>query len=74
MATSKWTAERRARQAEAIRRWKPWTKSTGPKTETGKAASSANRARSIQAVQDEIREASKLLAEAEARLERMTGR
>jgi hypothetical protein len=37
-----WTDERRAKQAEAIRRWKPWERSTGPKTEGGKAASSRN--------------------------------
>ena len=37
-----WTPERRAKQAEAIRRWKPWERSTGPKTEGGKAASSRN--------------------------------
>lgn len=39
---SGWTPERRAKQAEAIRRWKPWKRSTGPKTEEGKAASSRN--------------------------------
>ena len=32
-----WTPERRARQAELIRQWRPWEKSTGPKTEAGKA-------------------------------------
>ncbi|MCO6441407.1 MAG: hypothetical protein J5I81_10045 [Nitrococcus mobilis] len=37
-----WTPERRARQAEAIRRWKPWAKSTGPRTDEGKARSSRN--------------------------------
>jgi hypothetical protein len=31
--------ERRQRQAELIRRWKPWERSTGPKTEEGKKAS-----------------------------------
>ena len=31
-----WTPERRARQAELIRQTKPWEKSTGPKTQTGK--------------------------------------
>ena len=34
--------ERRKRQSEAIRRWKPWNKSTGPKSPEGKAAVSAN--------------------------------
>lgn len=37
-----WTPERRAKQAEAIRRWKPWEKSTGPRTDDGKEASSQN--------------------------------
>lgn len=37
-----WTPERRARQAEAIRRWKPWSRSTGPKTGEGRARSSRN--------------------------------
>ena len=37
-----WTPERRARQAELIRKWRPWEKSTGPKTEAGKTAVSQN--------------------------------
>lgn len=37
-----WTSERRARQAEAIRKWRPWEKSTGPKTTEGKAKCSQN--------------------------------
>lgn len=32
-----WTPERRARQSQAIQRWKPWAKSTGPKSVEGKA-------------------------------------
>ena len=32
-----WTDERRAKQAAAIHRWAPWTKSTGPRTAAGKA-------------------------------------
>ena len=35
MATT-WTPERRARQAELIRTWKPWAKSTGPRSPEGK--------------------------------------
>jgi hypothetical protein len=41
MATT-WTKERRQRQAEMIRKWKPWLKSTGPKTGEGKAKVSRN--------------------------------
>jgi len=37
-----WTPERRARQSELIRQWRPWEKSTGPKTEAGKAVASKN--------------------------------
>ncbi|MBU2857366.1 hypothetical protein HF289_10975 [Acidithiobacillus ferrooxidans] len=37
-----WTPERRARQAEMIRQWRPWQQSTGPVTEAGKAKSAAN--------------------------------
>lgn len=42
MARSGWTAERRAKQAEAIRRWQPWLQSTGPTSDGGKARSSRN--------------------------------
>jgi hypothetical protein len=41
-ANNGWTPERRARQAELIRNWKPWEKSTGAKTEQGKAVSKMN--------------------------------
>ena len=37
-----WTPERRARQAELIRTWQPWKRSTGPRTPEGKARTSAN--------------------------------
>ena len=37
-----WTPERRARQAALIRIWCPWDKSTGPRTEAGKAKASRN--------------------------------
>jgi len=36
------TPEQRARQAELIKEQKPWEKSTGPKTEAGKAGVSQN--------------------------------
>lgn len=36
-----WTAERRAKQAAAIRRWKPWEKA-GVKTAAGKEISRMN--------------------------------
>lgn len=37
-----WTPERKARQAALIRAWKPWQKSTGPRTAAGKAKASRN--------------------------------
>lgn len=37
-----WTPERRARQAERIKMWKPWEHSTGPRTDAGKAAVARN--------------------------------
>lgn len=37
-----WTEERRAKQAAAIKQWRPWEKSTGPRTVEGKATSSQN--------------------------------
>ena len=37
-----WTEERRRKQAERIRLHKPWEKSTGPRSDKGKAASSRN--------------------------------
>ena len=37
-----WTPERRARQAELIRSWRPWAKSTGPKSMEGKERVSRN--------------------------------
>jgi hypothetical protein len=37
-----WSAERRAKHAASIRRWAPWTKSTGPRTVQGKTRSAQN--------------------------------
>jgi len=42
MKANGWTLERRAKQAEAIARWKPWEQSTGPRTAEGKAVTSRN--------------------------------
>lgn len=42
MAARKWTLEQRQRQREAIRKWKPWTQSTGPKSADGKRVASRN--------------------------------
>lgn len=37
-----WTLERRRRQSERIRTWKPWDRSTGPRSPEGKAGASHN--------------------------------
>ena len=37
-----WTPERRARQAELIRTWRPWERSTGPHTDAGKVRTARN--------------------------------
>lgn len=37
-----WTLERRAKQALLIRDWKPWERSTGPRSVEGKALSAQN--------------------------------
>lgn len=42
MKRRQWTEEQRQAQAALIRRCKPWEKSTGPRTEEGKAKVSRN--------------------------------
>ena len=37
-----WSPARRARQAALIRGWQPWRRSTGPRSEAGKARSAMN--------------------------------
>lgn len=37
-----WTEAERKRQAQLIRSWAPWSRSTGPKTSQGKAKSRMN--------------------------------
>ena len=54
-----WSLERRARQAELIRQWKPWKQSTGPKSVEGKERVAANAWRGGHRVQ--LRELSKLV-------------
>jgi hypothetical protein len=42
-AMPRWTPESRLKQAQKIRQWQPWQKSTGPTTLEGKAIASKNR-------------------------------
>lgn len=39
---ARWTLERRERQKQLIQQWKPWEKSTGPRTPEGKALAAQN--------------------------------
>ena len=42
MSARTWTLEQRQQQSKAIKRWKPWKKSTGPKSREGKVVVSRN--------------------------------
>ena len=64
-----WTPERRAKQSAMMMKLKPWEKSTGPKTETGKQSSSKNSFKHGGSCAG-VRELHKLLAEY-ARAERV---
>lgn len=57
-----WTPERRVRQAKAIRRWRPWEKSTGPKTPTGKSIVANNAAKGRE--REKVREMARFIHEA----------
>ena len=55
------TPEHRAMRAELIRRWKPWEKSTGPKTTEGKARSATRGYKG--GTREAIRELARMLRE-----------
>lgn len=61
--TNGWTPERRARQAELIRQWQPWAKSTGPTSEEGKVVASRNAYKG--GFRPQLRELAKALKEQE---------
>ena len=56
-----WTPERRARQAELIRQWRPWEKSTGPASAQGKALAARNAWKG--GTRPQLRELAKILNE-----------
>ena len=66
-----WTLERRARQAELIRTWRPWEHSTGPKTEEGKAVVACNAWKGGERAS--LRSLAKALREQERALLQVTG-
>ncbi len=66
-----WTPERRARQAELIRGWRPWEQSTGPTSAEGRLRVSRNAFKGghrqtlrelVRAVNAEVRLARELVA------------
>jgi len=63
------TPEHRAMRAELIRRWKPWEKSTGPKSPEGKAKSAIRGYKG--GLRDQVRELSRLLKERAEELKRI---
>ena len=64
-----WTPERRARQAELIRTWRPWDQATGPSTDEGKVASSRNAFKG--GLREELRALTRALREHRAALKRI---
>jgi hypothetical protein len=54
-----WTPERRQRQREAIQRWRPWERSTGPRTPQGHGRCAAGRFKG--GVRPALRELARLL-------------
>ena len=63
MAGNGWTEEERTRQANRIRKLKPWQNSTGPCTEAGKQRSSQNAVKHG-AYSGDLEKAQKLVREA----------
>jgi hypothetical protein len=60
-----WSNDRRAKQRAAIYRWRPWDKSTGPKSPEGKSAtarSSLKHGATTRAAKAERRTLARLLA------------
>jgi len=79
MAARQWTQEQRARQAEIIRQWQPWGKSTGPRTHGGKAVSSknvlvgnANRQKALEQAKAELKVAQAKILKLSGKKEKLT--
>ena len=66
-----WTPQRRARQARLIRKWRPWEKSTGPRTETGKRTVSRNAYKG--GTWKTLRDLSRALREQKRRIDKKVG-
>lgn len=70
----KWTDEQKAKQAEKIKAWKPWRRSTGPRTDAGKQKAAKNRELSLEGARKRVNDLKRDHAKALAELERLTGR
>ena len=68
--TNGWTEERRQRQRELIQRCKPWERSTGPRTQKGKAEASWNAYKG--GVRPMLRQLAKILREQDKTLDSLT--
>jgi hypothetical protein len=66
-----WTSERRARQAALIRSWRPWKRSTGPRTPEGKAKVARNAYKGGTRLL--LRELRRAMAEQQSALARLKG-
>jgi hypothetical protein len=64
-----WTNGRRRRQAMLIRRWQPWTKSTGPRSAEGKAKVARNGYRG--GMRRKAREVARVLRDQEKKLKQL---
>ena len=69
----KWTDEQKTRQRELIRTWRPWERSTGPRTAEGKAKSAKNRQHALDAAQGELEAARQSVNRAFLKLARIRG-
>jgi hypothetical protein len=70
----KWTDVQKARQAELIHCWQPWTKSTGARTREGKAISSQNAALGKRNKQAAIEQVKQELIAAQVKLWKLTAK
>jgi len=71
--TNGWSEQRRRHHREMIRQWKPWLKSTGPKSEKGKAVVSKNAVRHG-ARSSQVRKVQKIIVEFRKSLKDLEGR
>ena len=69
-----WTPAQKEIQRKKISAWKPWSKSTGPRSDAGKARSAKNRTLSLEAARAKVEALRKEQQKAAAELARLTGR